>query len=273
MKETFGQRLARLRKAKGYTQEDIANKINISPQAVSKWENDLSTPDIFILSQLADILEVSVDELLGREEDTNESPKEETQEDEKETVDSEVVDDDEKKKEEYVHVGPDGIHVHDGDDHIDIDVTGIHVYDGKDGIDIGEKHHRCTKTSITRKVGHSILWGLAIVAYVLIGVFWKDQNMGWRMGWIIFLMLISFESILYAVRKRRFTHFAYPVFITGIYCLLGFLGAYLGFEGWTVYWFLFITIPAYYLIFGWVDNIIHRKVVIIHGNQDDDDDD
>lgn len=42
MKETFGQRFVRLRKEKGFTQEDIASKINISAQAVSKWENDIS---------------------------------------------------------------------------------------------------------------------------------------------------------------------------------------------------------------------------------------
>ena len=40
MKESFGQRFQRLRKAKGYTQEQIAEKVNISYQAVSKWEND-----------------------------------------------------------------------------------------------------------------------------------------------------------------------------------------------------------------------------------------
>ena len=39
MKETFGQRLLRLRKAKGLTREDIASRVTISPQAVSKWEN------------------------------------------------------------------------------------------------------------------------------------------------------------------------------------------------------------------------------------------
>ncbi len=67
MKETFGQRFQRLRKRLNLTQEDIASKINISSQAVSKWENDLSAPDISILSSLADILNVSLDELLGRE--------------------------------------------------------------------------------------------------------------------------------------------------------------------------------------------------------------
>ena len=66
MKESFGQRFARLRKSKGYTQEQIAEKVNISYQAVSKWENDISSPDISILGELATILGVTVDELLGR---------------------------------------------------------------------------------------------------------------------------------------------------------------------------------------------------------------
>ena len=67
MKETFGQRFAKLRKKLGLRQEDIAEKVNISAQAVSKWENDLSAPDISTLPLLADILNVSLDELLGRE--------------------------------------------------------------------------------------------------------------------------------------------------------------------------------------------------------------
>lgn len=66
MKETFGQRFARLRKGLGLKQEDIASRVNISAQAVSKWENDISSPDISLLPELADILQVSLDELLGR---------------------------------------------------------------------------------------------------------------------------------------------------------------------------------------------------------------
>ena len=70
--ETFGQRFQRLRKEKNLTQEDIASKINITPQSISKWENDLSAPDIFsTLPELAKILEVSLDELLtGKKTDT-----------------------------------------------------------------------------------------------------------------------------------------------------------------------------------------------------------
>lgn len=67
MKETFGQRFQRLRKAAGLTQEDVANKVNISAQAVSKWENDISAPDISVLAELADMLGVTTDVLLGKE--------------------------------------------------------------------------------------------------------------------------------------------------------------------------------------------------------------
>ena len=78
MKETFGQRFARLRKNLGFKQDDIAEKVNISAQAVSKWENDLSAPDISTFPILADILNVSLDELFGREvEQTKIVPEEE----------------------------------------------------------------------------------------------------------------------------------------------------------------------------------------------------
>lgn len=67
MKETFGQRFQRLRKANNLTQEEVANRVNVTPQAVSKWENDISSPDISLLNSLADLFNISLDELLGRE--------------------------------------------------------------------------------------------------------------------------------------------------------------------------------------------------------------
>ncbi len=64
-KETLGKRIAALRKEKGLTQEQLAEKVGVSAQAVSKWENDISCPDITLLPLLADLFDVSVDELLG----------------------------------------------------------------------------------------------------------------------------------------------------------------------------------------------------------------
>ena len=67
MKETFGQRFQRLRKQANLTQEEVASKLNITAQAVSKWENDASAPDIFMLGDISKIFNVTVDELLGNE--------------------------------------------------------------------------------------------------------------------------------------------------------------------------------------------------------------
>ena len=67
MKETLGQRILRLRKEKNLTQEELASKVNVTPQAVSKWENEITSPDISILVDLSDIFSITVDELLGKE--------------------------------------------------------------------------------------------------------------------------------------------------------------------------------------------------------------
>ena len=64
MNETIGSRIAKYRKAKGMTQEALANEMGISSQAVSKWETDASCPDISALPQLCKILGISTDELL-----------------------------------------------------------------------------------------------------------------------------------------------------------------------------------------------------------------
>lgn len=63
--QTMGKRIAQLRKEKGYTQEQLAELVGVSAQAVSKWENDVSCPDISILPQLSTVLGVTTDELLG----------------------------------------------------------------------------------------------------------------------------------------------------------------------------------------------------------------
>ena len=76
MNETFGQRFQRLRKNAGLTQEDVANKLNITAQAVSKWENDVSAPDISVLVELSEILGVTLDELLGKQRETSLVPQE-----------------------------------------------------------------------------------------------------------------------------------------------------------------------------------------------------
>ena len=64
MNETIGNRISKYRKEKGLTQEELAGKLGVSSQAVSKWENDASCPDISLLPQLCKLLGITTDELL-----------------------------------------------------------------------------------------------------------------------------------------------------------------------------------------------------------------
>ena len=61
----FCENLKTMRKAKGYTQEELAIKLNVVRQTVSKWEKGLSVPDAYILSKIVDILDTKVSILLG----------------------------------------------------------------------------------------------------------------------------------------------------------------------------------------------------------------
>ena len=64
MKQTLGMMIAQLRKQKGMTQLELAEKMGVTDKAVSKWERDLSCPDINSLPTLAETLGVSVEELM-----------------------------------------------------------------------------------------------------------------------------------------------------------------------------------------------------------------
>ncbi len=63
-KQTFGAMLSTLRKEKAMTQLELAEQMGVTDKAVSKWERDLSFPDVSSLPRLAEILDVSVDELM-----------------------------------------------------------------------------------------------------------------------------------------------------------------------------------------------------------------
>ena len=74
-KQTFGTMIATLRKENGLTQLELAEKMGVTDKAVSKWERDLSFPDINSIPKLADIFNVSIDELMQVKADTKENTK------------------------------------------------------------------------------------------------------------------------------------------------------------------------------------------------------
>ena len=72
--KTLGEKIADLRKERGITQENLAGTIGVSPQAISKWENNATMPDIMLLPIIADTLGVTIDELFGIRHKVQEKP-------------------------------------------------------------------------------------------------------------------------------------------------------------------------------------------------------
>jgi transcriptional regulator with XRE-family HTH domain len=69
--ETMGNRIAAMRREKGLKQEELAELLDVSPQAVSKWENDQTCPDISLLMPLAGIFDCTADYILsGKKEES-----------------------------------------------------------------------------------------------------------------------------------------------------------------------------------------------------------
>lgn len=75
---TMGERIKQLRSAKGFTQEMLAEKMNVSRSAIAKWEADGGIPDVDNLIRLSFVFNISVDELVGNSATTEHSKRAET---------------------------------------------------------------------------------------------------------------------------------------------------------------------------------------------------
>lgn len=73
-KEKTGQLITELRKEKGMTQKQLAEALNVTDKAVSKWERGLSFPDISMLEPLSELLDISIMELLAGERQDEDEP-------------------------------------------------------------------------------------------------------------------------------------------------------------------------------------------------------
>ena len=145
------------------------------------------------------------------------------------------------------HIASEGIKINSEDGEVNLNINGLEKQKTRSGF----------LTLLQAMEGGMFL--LALVAYIIMGIFWTDRNMGWAMGWLVFFIPIIIVSLIDAIITRKIHHFAYPILVTFVYLLLGFLGNYLDFNGWGVYWFLFITIPAFYAIVSPIDHYLGKK--------------
>ncbi len=249
----IANRLVNLRKSNNLSQEALAEKLGISRQAVSKWERAEASPDTDNLILLARLYGISLDELLKTD---DEIPR--AYEDEKSGnantgndnmgqenfQDSGDFDDmDHGDKEEYVHVGFQGVHVKDKNGEVHVGWNGIHVDDkkkgdsvhiDKKGVYVNGEHY--DKDWFTHHA-HFPMFLVILIAYFVIGCVWN----AWHPGWLLFLLVPVWYSLVEAIEKRNANCFAYPVLATLIFLILGIF-----WFAWHPGWVVFLTIPLYY---------------------------
>jgi HTH-type transcriptional regulator/antitoxin HipB len=252
MNVEIADRLAKRRREAGLSQEELAMRLGVSRQAVSKWERSESSPDTNNLIALARLYEVSLDDLLyvdgNIEEDVefeiaDRAPKESEPEDptdgtqcngcadasgQKETTAPDDTCDSENEDTAHTRINSDGIQFGDGDEYVNISWRdGINVVDrrkgeyvhvGWDGIHVVEGGLDSTEVTWTGEDG-IIINGEHYDS-------WHDA------------------SCAYNSKKNFWLRVPYPILVLVTFFWLGFTVT----GGWTVGLLLFLTIPLYYMV-------------------------
>ena len=226
-------RLYELRKKNGLSQEELADKLGISRQAVSKWERAEASPDTDNLILLAKLYGITLDELLNTEDAKDLALENQESDQLEEVVENKKEEPKEKQKEE----------IKDDDD-----------------------EELSPKNKMILDVSSGVIAISCAIAFFILG-FLLPHGIGWSCYWVVFLLIPILISLIEAILKRRMTKFAYPVVVVFVYCLLGmrfndftytlFNVEFTGF--WHPMWILFLTIPIYYIIATPIDNYVHKE--------------
>lgn len=283
---TTANRLYELRKQHGYSQDELADKLNVSRQAISKWERSESSPDTDNLIALAKLYGVSLDELLNY---TPAKPGEESKESQAQTQDENTdenaqsaVDDDKNDTSSFdyeengdrVHIDENGIHVHDKDGSnvvikggiaklVNKIVGDIHIEDGKasvNGQEVNSDDMNCKSHSKSVYIhdGHVRESNpnskkISLVGSIVNGVTFLLCTVAY--------LLIGFLCTLW---HPGWLLFFVPFIVGGIFdtivkrnpssfpVVFIVTGVYLllgcGWGLWHPYWAIFAIIPAYYAV-------------------------
>ena len=267
-------RLLQYRKENNLSQEELAEKIGVSRQAVSKWERAEASPDTDNLIRLAEIYGVTLDEMLtGKKTQTEPEPEPQPEPQTDESNTGSFEPDPDTNYTQYDKVSfKKGIHVEskDGDKvHISFK-DGVNVYEkhgdkvhvGWDGVNVNEKG----KTRVyTDENGHVMVddenknahrtnshyrvltrfpfWAIALAAFLAWG--FSGLCFGWALSWICFFSIPIYYSLIDAIFKKNPSHFAFPVLAVAAYIIFGYFGIC---GGWAFGWIVFFTIPIYYCI-------------------------
>ena len=177
----FSNNLYSIRKQAGMSQEELAERLNVSRQAISKWERGEAQPDTDNLIAIAELFDVSLDWLV-RSEDNRAEAVEATVAETKKSDDNDEDEDDEDEDDE------------DEDDPAVIE---------------SKKRFR---------LWYDLPYPIVVtIAYLL----WGFLADGWAVGWTLYVTIPVYYTLIDCIRRRRLTPFCYPVFVAFVYLLMG----------------------------------------------------
>lgn len=249
-------RLLQYRKQHNLSQEELAEKIGVSRQAVSKWERSEASPDTDNLISLAEVYGVSLDELLkGKPEDAvqeqNDPGTSGSDKTDKSSgsADAEIPKSQPDENTNYVREDKvsfkNGIHVNSKD--------GVHVEEhGKNRVYTDENGHIMVdeklKNEHTKSPAHRFFlgfpfWAIALAVFLAWG--FSGMYFGWALSWVALFSIPLYYSLVDAIFKRNPSHFAFPVLCAAMYIISGYFNIC---GGWRFGWIVFLTIPFYYII-------------------------
>ena len=230
----LANRLAELRKQKGLSQEELADKLQVSRQAISKWERGEASPDTDNLIELAKIYNISLDELVG--------------------LSTEKKAEEKEPQKDQITIDDNGIHIKDDEgNEVEVKEGHIHLKD-ENGEKVIKSVSKNQKISILIS---TITTLLVVITYLLLG-----SLLGlWAKAWVLFLLVAIIPSVCDAIINKKFFQFSYALFITFIYLLLNVW--VLTTPLWHPLWVMFITIPIYWSVASFVK----------HSKQKDNDED
>lgn len=239
-------RLLQYRKQAGFSQEELAEKIGVSRQAVSKWERSEASPDTDNLVELSKLYGVSLDELLGLKATKTEEPEEVLPE------------------KDEVHVSlKEGIHVNTKDgDKVNVSFKdGIHVVTkGEEKVHVvGDEKYYVDNKGERHEIKPAYYFWLympfpAIIIALFLGWGFSGIWGGWSTAWLLFFFVPVYYSTIEAIRAKNIEKFAFPVLAAGAYVAVGVL-----MNIWHPTWIVFLTIPVFYCTCEWIKKISGKK--------------
>ena len=261
----IADRLVKLRKKYGYSQEELADKLGLSRQAVSKWERAEASPDTDNLICLAKLYGVSLDELLATDEDIDTIVEEQVKDEDKKQEEQE------QKKDDRVVINDKGIYVHGKDGgSVVIDDNGI-TCTNKDG-KVVKKCQEPDKAMVIIGCFEGVLFLLATLAYFLV-----SSLLGyWGTAWIVFLLPEIICSIARAIRKKNANQFNMPFLAAFAFFFVCMFMRDVNPEFpklWHPMWVVFFSIPIYYTTVSAINKAIGKEEWRDHYDNDKDDDD